>query len=615
MSVGFCDMENGQAGIVREGDTVLDWQAGNIDADPLFVRNPNDGGDGWGVGDNDDYGNLHLRWTSPCIDAGDPAGDYTGQVDIDGQPRVLGGRVDVGADEFDPNNIPPSVVSYALSDDTGVSHSDQITSDTTPVLTFVFSEVTDGTNDAVRVTKPSGGEVVPDSISGWGTNTLTVSFTSPLPEDGQYSLTLSGSSTITDAAGQPLNGGVDEVRHFTLDTTAPVVVDAIPSLTMIEAANAGVPDGTPGQGFVVRVTFNESMNWLTDHPVVTFSPDVTLPPGTLTYDAARSWWINDTTFRAGFDVADANVYVPQVGIGVAGGQDAAGNVQTPYQRTDDFTINTLTTPVTVTRVVPFVTKVTGTNTGNDGLPGNANAGFSARVFYSGSMDISPISRPTVTFTTDTGGTVVSDPAQSWWVNATTYRAGFDVVDTDAVVTADGFKVSGGRDDGGYLPDRFSGPDVFVIDMTTSQPLPNAVLIRPTLALVSDRNIGADQFQFRLTYDKAMNTDTTPVIQFSPDVADTLAFDPSQSWWVSDRVYKAVYNVADANVIHSNVAASVVPIDPVTLRTGRGTWSAITRPPSRSTTSSASTRWTRRRRWPIPSPLRSTARIRRLRCIR
>ena len=59
---------------------------GNIDADPCFV-DPCDG----------DY---HLRWNSGCVDAGDPcyAGDPC-EVDIDGEPRVMGGRVDIGADE------------------------------------------------------------------------------------------------------------------------------------------------------------------------------------------------------------------------------------------------------------------------------------------------------------------------------------------------------------------------------------------------------------------------------------------------------------------------------------------------------------------------------------
>ncbi|MHC4641888.1 MAG: outer membrane protein assembly factor BamB family protein [Planctomycetota bacterium] len=73
----------------------------NIDDDPMFVREPNDGGDGWGVGNNDDFGDLHLQGGSPCINSGDP---YlwvdSDSVDMDGQPRIFDGRIDIGADEF-----------------------------------------------------------------------------------------------------------------------------------------------------------------------------------------------------------------------------------------------------------------------------------------------------------------------------------------------------------------------------------------------------------------------------------------------------------------------------------------------------------------------------------
>ncbi len=70
---------------------------GNISSDPNFVDAP-----------NDDY---HLDSTSPCIDVGDPSGDYTGQTDIDGDNRVIdvsgkgNGTVDVdmGSDEYDPD--------------------------------------------------------------------------------------------------------------------------------------------------------------------------------------------------------------------------------------------------------------------------------------------------------------------------------------------------------------------------------------------------------------------------------------------------------------------------------------------------------------------------------
>ncbi len=61
---------------------------GNIDADPCFV--------------DPDSNDFHLLPDSPCINKGNPAGDYSRQTDIDGESRVMLGRVDMGADEFNP---------------------------------------------------------------------------------------------------------------------------------------------------------------------------------------------------------------------------------------------------------------------------------------------------------------------------------------------------------------------------------------------------------------------------------------------------------------------------------------------------------------------------------
>jgi hypothetical protein len=63
---------------------------GDIDQDPLFVDTT-----------VDDY---HLRWDSPCINSGDPGLviDPNFPTDIDGEPRIMGMRVDMGADEVGP---------------------------------------------------------------------------------------------------------------------------------------------------------------------------------------------------------------------------------------------------------------------------------------------------------------------------------------------------------------------------------------------------------------------------------------------------------------------------------------------------------------------------------
>jgi len=79
----------------------------NIDDDPCFVipgvgywddnNTPGDPYDDFWVWTEGDY---HLRLNSPCVEAGNPYSTYgPGDTDIDGQPRIMGPVVDMGADE------------------------------------------------------------------------------------------------------------------------------------------------------------------------------------------------------------------------------------------------------------------------------------------------------------------------------------------------------------------------------------------------------------------------------------------------------------------------------------------------------------------------------------
>jgi predicted outer membrane repeat protein len=70
----WCDVQGGASG------------PGNFDIDPFFA--------------NPEAGDYHLSPTSACVDAGDPIYNSGGlETDLDGDPRVLFGRIDVGADE------------------------------------------------------------------------------------------------------------------------------------------------------------------------------------------------------------------------------------------------------------------------------------------------------------------------------------------------------------------------------------------------------------------------------------------------------------------------------------------------------------------------------------
>jgi hypothetical protein len=74
MNVMKCDVKGGWPGF------------GNIDEDPLFV-------------DQEDF-DLHLRFTSPCKDLGLNGAPGIEELDFEGDPRIVDGKVDMGADEF-----------------------------------------------------------------------------------------------------------------------------------------------------------------------------------------------------------------------------------------------------------------------------------------------------------------------------------------------------------------------------------------------------------------------------------------------------------------------------------------------------------------------------------
>jgi CSLREA domain-containing protein len=98
--------------------------------DPSFILNPSDGGDGWGdnpdtlevdEGANDDYGDLRLGPGSVAIDFMGVASSLPpGATDLGGDPRVVGGVIDVGAYEYQgvvaPGRETPALVVDSLTD-------------------------------------------------------------------------------------------------------------------------------------------------------------------------------------------------------------------------------------------------------------------------------------------------------------------------------------------------------------------------------------------------------------------------------------------------------------------------------------------------------------------
>jgi hypothetical protein len=116
LTVTYCDVEGGQSAVnVCEGCSLY-WEEGNLDSLPLFV------------GPEPEWYDFHLRWHSPCIDAGD-----TSLTDPDGTRSDIGrfyfNQAVPGIIELYPYDTPIFVPSggdtiyydrwaYSFSDDT-----------------------------------------------------------------------------------------------------------------------------------------------------------------------------------------------------------------------------------------------------------------------------------------------------------------------------------------------------------------------------------------------------------------------------------------------------------------------------------------------------------------
>jgi len=210
--------------------------------------------------------------------------------------------------------VVPVLRSWLLYDDNGLSDSDKLTNDTTPILVFEFSDQVFGKDSDIVVTDPSGRTIVPDVIEGWGSRSLTIVFERALVREGEYSVTLGRG--MHDQAGNPFNGGADLGVQFLLDLSEPAVtVDRLLTRDVSPALTGRVSD-----------------------PAAAVEVTVAGATYAATNDGAGGWAL------------PAGVVYPELADGIydviATATDPAGNVGTD-DTTDELTVDTAAPVVTV----------------------------------------------------------------------------------------------------------------------------------------------------------------------------------------------------------------------------------------------------------------------------
>lgn len=203
------------------GCTGLSGTNGNISADPLFL---------------DGASNSHLQFGSPAIDAGDNNAPNLPSTDLDGNPRIVNGVVDMGVYEFAPTTISASPTSLTFGPQpVGTTSSPQGVAVTNTGNQDLLLSIGVGANFAE--TNNCGSAVAP------GANcTIEVSF-SPTTTGN-----ITGDLTLRDnASGSPQTlalsgaGGLPIVSLTTTSLTfGPQVVGTTSAAQQVKLSNTGV---------------------------------------------------------------------------------------------------------------------------------------------------------------------------------------------------------------------------------------------------------------------------------------------------------------------------------------------------------------------------------------
>ena len=221
----YCDIQD--SGGSASWDTALGTDGGgNIDADPLF--------------DTDGY---HINLNSPCINTGNPSVVYDGQNDVDGEPRVMGGQVDMGVDEFNGicninTDVWYSTISAAVADE---STSAVETIEVGPGIYYDNIDNTAAENDMVITSvDPDDMDLVAATIIDGGGSGTVVTFNS-----GETTSSVLEGFTIT--GGNATNGGGIHISNNSGPTVQKCIIednDATNGAGIFAIANSGAPVGT-----------------------------------------------------------------------------------------------------------------------------------------------------------------------------------------------------------------------------------------------------------------------------------------------------------------------------------------------------------------------------------
>lgn len=322
---------------------------------------------------------------------------------------------------------------------------------------------------------------------------------------------------------------------LTIDTRGPELLEVAVNNSVLGLQDLG--------SSALRITFQFDEDMDTSVlPELAFTQDDPLL-ASLLLEPANSTWLDARSCRISYTLLNANEELNAITVSLSGFMDTQGNSYGNGPLEDLFRIDTHR-PM-VQSLTPSTTVVADAHVGPQG--------FTVDVVFAEAMNTAQLALVQLSGSSQLSSSFMANMLSSSWIDASTFRAAFDVSDQNVELDELSVNVSFARDLAGNTMSVHAADAFFALDTKN----PELLTLTANTYTLTNTAVGPAGFSLLSVFSEPMDEASALIAIFSPAVNDILVVDIAGSEWLGPASYRMLFDVAniDADIPAVAIALS------------------------------------------------------------